>query len=265
MAALYIGNQKVTPSLGEMTSWWSGKNPKLLYEATYNQTLANMSWADIDKSTAAVAMNYPATTESASGTTVIFDQWGIGYHNGTALDFGQYNYFILEDHLVDIHYTTAENTMGKIHALKYTQTSGYFIGQQVRMASGNQLIYPTDMTYGTTTALAFTYQLQWRRNASNNLAVSNAAYGLYTSVQAPTFQTTSSLICNYINFRVPTWSHRAHNSYHILDASNLIDANNTTLKVRHRLYQINKAGFSETMTNRFGYMFENNSFPAEII
>ena len=122
--ALYLGETLITPTIienNDTTEWWSGKNAELLYTTNYNCKLSQTDFSTkvsgITSETAAIAVTLP------DGNNVIYDSWGVGKNNGEALNFGENNYFVVADGLVDIHYTTEESSVKNPHALKYTITS----------------------------------------------------------------------------------------------------------------------------------------------
>lgn len=247
-------------------AWWGGLNPEFLYEANYTQTLSNMNYADKTPSTSAQTMTHPATTYTSSrNANPVFDRWGSSYHSGSALNFALYDYFILNDVIVNVAYTSTESSLGLAHSIEYELVGFHFIGQRFRLSSGN-VISPTSTTYGTTTTIVATFPNVFYRNASNTLYVATtSSYGVYPSLASPSYASTSNLKSNYINFRAPSWSIRTNSTYMNASAWASVDPDNTTLMNRQRLYQVRKKNAFETAFSRIEYMHANGSFPTEVI
>jgi len=256
-------------------AWWGSLDPEFLYETEFEKstgtvTLADMNYSSLDPAadTSAHAMKYQFATDytATNNANPIFDRWGSGYHSGSALDFSAYDYFVLQDVMVDVVYTAAEATMGLVHALKQYQTYLNPIGQRFRINSSNQIVSPTSSTYGTTTALALSVPMSLCRNSSNNLTVqAGVSYGIYPGAAAPTFQSTGALTSTYINFRAPSWSVRTNSSYMAAGAWANIDAAKTTLRNRQRLYRVRKRDLVEIAYARMESMIDNGEFPTEVI
>lgn len=244
------------------TPWWVAYDePQLLHTATYTLLLSSTNYSSLTPSTTSQTLTQPATSYTASASTsVVYDRWGNGYNSGSALDFSQYNYLVISEQYVDIAYTTTESTMGLAHASGFGSVYIYSIGQYPRASSGN-IIYPTSTTYGTTTAASCGgyYSLEYR-NASNTKQITQTTYGISVSPQTPSFASTSSLTSNYINFRSPTWAIRTSANYMSQDAWQYVDAANTTLYVKQRLYRVKKSGLYENITTRAVKMADLHAF-----
>lgn len=244
------------------TPWWVAYNePQLLYTATYTLPLSSTNYSSLTPSTSSQTLTQPATSYTTSASTSpTYDRWGSAYHSGSALDFSQYNYLVVSEQYVNIAYTTTESTMSLAHAVGFGSVYIYSIGQYPRASSGN-IIYPTPTTYGTTTAASCGgyYSLEFR-NASNTKQIAQTTYGMSASPQTPSFATTSSLTSSYINFRAPTWSIRTSTAYMNQNAWQYIDAANTTLYVKQRLYRVKKSGLYENITTRAVKMADLHAF-----
>lgn len=271
--ALYIGNQKVCPYSSEKI-WWGDANPEFLYEAAYNCTLSETEdWPTYKDtwSTSARTIKFPATqyTDTAN-TNVIYDRWGSGVNtNGDPdlkLDFSKYNYFILQDALLNMAYTSPEATLGTTHVVRTCRTALIPIGQIFRLASG-AFIYPSEINAGVPTQFNISYHRQLLRNGSNVLSVTDSAsYGLYFTAITPTYASTAAALqCNFINFRTPTLSIRGNNSYLTQTAFNAIDGDNSQIKIRQRLYRVKKPGYCESAYIRLGHILETGILPTELI
>lgn len=256
-------------------AWWGSLDHELLYETEFKKsgatvTLADMDYSSLDPSadTSAHGMKYQFATDytATNNANPTFDRWGSSYHSGSALNFAAYDYFVLQDVMVDVAYTVTESSMGKVHALKQYQTFLNPIGQRFRINSSNQIVTPTTTTYGTTTALALSVPMSLCRNASNNLTVAaSVSYGIYPGAAAPTFQSTGALTSTYINFRAPSLSVRTNSSYMASTAWASVSASNTTIRNRQRLYRVRKQDLVELAYLRMESMIANGEFPTEVI
>ncbi len=256
-------------------AWWGSLDPELLYETEFKKgtstvTLADMDYSSLDPSadTSAHGMKYQFATDytATNNANPTFDRWGSSYHSGAALNFAAYDYFVLQDVMVDVGYSVTESSMGKVHALKQYQTYLNPIGQRFRINSSNNIVTPTTTTYGTTTALALSVPMSLCRNASNNLTVqAGISYGIYPGAAAPTFQSTGALTSTYINFRAPSWSVRTNSSYMASTAWASVDASKTTIRNRQRLYRVRKQDLVEIAYLRMEAMIANGEFPTEVI
>ncbi len=256
------------PAIIDNYTWWGeGKNPEFIYETTYNCKLNDTNYSSKTPSTTAQALYWPATTYTTSGTGLqypTFDRYGTGYHNGEPLDFSKYDYFVLEDYIADIKYTVDEAAMGALHSIKATQSGFSHLYESFKTTSGN-IIIPTDTIIGTATMATQNFYGIWYRNASNVLNFARQGYGIYFTQVGPSFSSTSYLAVPYINFRLPYVYIRGHNSYHPVSSFTNIDTENTQIKVRMRLYKIDKSSTYRLAGERQVYMYQNNAFPTEVI
>lgn len=279
--SLYLGSNLISFTKPNNRTWWAvGQNPKFLYETTYQCSLSDTDYPSKTPSSTQQNVLFPATsyTNSASAN-VIFDRWGNGFNNGSALDLINYDYYVLADYLIDVAYVSGvdEATWGRTHTIKYTQTSIMPIYKNYVISGQNVLegdVGATSLTVG----YYGTYRL-WYRTAKNALASVTTSYGFYLTpaVFSLSGVATDLSTVSYINFRTPTLYFRSNNTYHnltaFIDSSNnnasWIDANDTIFKCRQRLYQTDKLSDSyyHTLINRQAKIYNsvNNSFPTEII
>ena len=267
--ALYLGSTPVSMVIPNTRPWWSyGTNPKFLYEANYQCTLADTDYSTLTPSTSAQSLKFPATTYTASANTnVVFDRYGSGYHNGEALDFLQYDYYVLADYLIHVAYTGTESTMGATHTVKDTYTA---IIYPYRNFTVSNSVVTNGISTNNTITIGYTgIGRLWYRNASNAIvAYGSQAYGFYFTPSVFTLSASNRTVpINYLNFRTPTLSMRANNTYHILASFNSVDATNTIIKIRQRLYRTDKADNCwETLINRQADIYNaNDTFPTELI
>lgn len=247
-------------------AWWGGLDPERLYQADYTCALSDTDYASKTPSTSAQSLKQPAAgyTSSAS-TTIVYDRWGSGYHSGSALNFAAYDYFVLNETMVNIAYTSDESTLGLVHSIQHACVYLQPIGQSFRFSS-NSVVTPTSSTTGTTRCYSLGFYETIYRNASNNLAIgSTVSYGIFPSVQAPTFASTSALTSNYINFRSPTLSIRTNNTYMVAGAWTYVDAANTVMTNRQILYRVRKQDMLEQAFTRLQSMWEGKTIPTEVI
>lgn len=266
--SLYLGNDKVVAMHPNTRAWWGiGQNPKLLYEANFECSLANgTNYASKTPSSTQQSVNFNGVSpySNTASTTITFDQYGVGtnQHNGEAFNFQTNEYYVLADYLINIKYINEinEKTWDVVpHALKYTYTA-------IMPAYRNYGINTTqDIATYNTANFAFTYYgiaRVWYRNTSKALASVSTTYGFYITPAVPTLGSSNT----FINFRTPTLYFRSSDSYHklaaFIDTSNnnapQIDTAKTIFKTRQRLYKAEKTeNYYETIINRQAYIFNN--------
>ena len=273
--ALYLGDKLLAPMVPNNRPWWSlAKNPKFLYESNYQCSLASgTDYATRTPSSTQQSVYFTNPSYGSAAQTAIIDRWGEGYHNGTALDFQTYDYYVLADYLIDIAYIDGVNeaTWGRNHALKYTCTS-ILLCYRSYSINGETAIYGNPNN-NTLTASYFTpgYRV-WYRNASNVFTSVASTYGFYiTPGTIVLSQTNITKPVSFISFRTPYLYFRSGSSYHdqtafIDNGIRQVDENNTTFKMRQRLYQAEKSFIlMEEAINRQAYIYNNNDFPTESI
>ena len=264
--ALYIGDQRVTPILGDVYSWWGDKNFESVCSTTATYSLSDSTnWTTLLNdgiTTSAASLTYTTNITTAATVNPILYQWGSGLGQTSStdkLDFINNDYFVLIDGFVKAEYTGDEATMGAGHEIKYLTTSLiplYIIPKPTGVTTFN-------LTSNTFTGVALTMLHYTYRNNNNALAVYNTAgYGVYLTPVIPTFSPTSGSVANYINLRLPTISVRYQASRHALSAFNTMDANNTKIYIQEELFKAPKGnGLSSKVINRFVEMYENNKLP----
>lgn len=267
--ALYIGNQRVIAALADTNSWWGGKNPVLLYESLYECPLSNfVTWnANSITTDGQYSLTYPATDHTAAGNkNPVLERWGSGYNNGTALDFTDKDYFVLIDCFINVIYTGGEENVTGAHICTAASSGLVYIYQNLKMSNG-AIVYPDPPVTGVVaTSIVNQYAIQYK-STSNILSYAAAnSYGFYIIPVVPTFSSTSAATNKeYIQFRGPTFSARGHASYQPVAAYSLIDATSTKLKIRQRLYSVDKNDQSRYQQYRFKEVMENKNFPVELI
>lgn len=266
--AIYLGSNKVALSSGEYTAWWSYKNPQFLYESNYNCSLDETNdWKTYKEthSTSARTIKFaPTTYTTTANANVVYDRWGVNNNDGEALDFTENDYFVLNDMIINMAYTTDEATMATPHPIRYARTALIPIYKKIAIVS-NEIKYPPDGAVGTMISGNYQFTYGLFRNASNNLLLYDGGYGIYFNAVVPTYQNTNQNICQYINFRTPTLAVRGHNTYLTQAAFAAIDGENTWISVRQRLYKIKKECLDRQAFTRIGNMLTTGELPIEAI
>ena len=276
--SLYLGDTLITPTFGNNYSpLLVGPNAKFLYEARYSTTLDQTTYSDSYNTLIAGNTNCPLycppttyTPATANTANRTFDRWGnsADYHNGTTLDFAKYNYFVLLDNIVLFSYNVDSTTMGIVHVEKQFNTAICWLNDYIKVASNAP--YPpsaSSIPYGTT--YLFNVYATFTRNASNVISQANqGSYGVCLQNVAPTLGTYTSASKTYpfINFRIPSLVARSHaSSYMVPGAWQYLNAAQTTLESRQRLYRVDRPGPMENIQNRFYDMYIDEDFPNEVL
>ena len=264
--ALYLGNDLVTPGNWDLDAWWGDKNPITLYTNSWTYKLSDMTnWDPTAITTSAqTAFLYPATDHSAAGLkNPILDIWGVGYHDGSILNFNEKDYLVITDCYSFPAYTGGEGNVSGAHNVAATCSAFTTIYQNL-LVSGDTVTYPDGVASSLNTMVINHYRVLYK-NTSNKLATAMTSYGFYIVPIAPTFNsTTAQTSKNYINLLAPTWQARGNNTYHPLSAYSLIDAANTELHIRMSLVCVDKKATARRQHYRLGEMLNNQDFPASI-
>lgn len=267
--ALYIGDQKVCPFSNQAASWFGGHDAELLYTVTAIYSLDSfLNWDTYSAApqTSANLVYAPTTYSSASAANVIFDRYGDGYHNGEILDFSKYNYFYLNECVVDAVYTQQENTISAGHSLASARIYGAYLSKGPSCNTSTGVILPDNTNPGITQAFTvFDSVRQVYRSYQNQLLLYNDnAYGFILANASPTFPNTASITCSYVNFRTPTLRMRTAattKTYLSTTAFNLLDATNTKFKIKNQLFRTNKNNIVVNEMANFVYMLQNKNVP----
>ena len=221
------------------TTWFGGINAEFLYEARCEYKLSETNYSSLTPTDQAQSLNFPATTySSTAAANVTFDRYGNGYHSGTSLNYGVYNYIWLCEGFVQAKYTVDEATMGAAHVIASGFSVVYNYGSRPRVSSGN-IIYPSTTTYGSYGNTTASSLMCYYRTAANVIALANnATYGTSLAAIGPSQSSTSSRTPGYVNFRTPTWGIRANDTYMPISSYSYLDAENTKLYYRCRFYRV---------------------------
>lgn len=271
---LYLGDTKIALLLPNRRPWWGvAQNPELLYESNFQCALdPGTNYSSKTPSSSQQSVNFLNPPYGSATTTATIDRWGIGYHDGTALDFKLYEYYVLADYLIDVAYISSINeaTWGKTHTVKYVQTSIMPIYRNYTV-SGQNVLYG-NLNNNTLTVGYYGTSRLWYRTAANALSSASTTYGFYLTPAAISLSGTNiNNPVEYVNFRTPTLYFRSSSTYHNLTAFieegvPQVDAENTIFKMRQRLYRAEKTeNYYETLVNRQAYIFNNSAFPIEAI
>lgn len=257
-------NLTVDTSMVQAT-WFGGVEVEFLYEARCTLKLTDAENWPLTPSTTAQSCTWKTSYTTTANANATFDRYGSGYHSGTALDYGTYNYIWLCSGMVHLAYNVDEATMGEYHVLANAFEGVYCYGARPRVASG-AIVYPSTTTYGsygnTSSVTLMTY---YRTNANVIALANNATYGVSLAGIAPQQSSTSSRTPAYVNFRYPTIGIRANDSYMPVSAYSNVDWTNTKVEYRARLYRVPVSTGLYTMQNDriVRSMILGNTFPVE--
>lgn len=250
---------------GTSATWWGGIEPELMGQTLWSAAVSDADNWPLTPSTSAQNLTWTTEyTETASANATV-DRIGKGYHGKTeTLDFGTYNYIVMEDAFVHYAYTSSEASLGKVHALYDGFTSVYHWGARPRLASGS-IVRPSTTTYGSYGSCAYTASFIGYRTAAGTFQLANnASYGVSAAAIAPSMDSTSSVKPNYFNVRTPTFGIRAHNTYMVVGAFGNLDMDETTVNFRSRIYRVPvEYGVYTIIYDRLLDMIQGGTFPTE--
>jgi len=247
-------------------AWFGALGMEFLREERWSAKLNQAANWPLTPTTQAQSLTWTTTYTSTAAANATYARYGKSY-NGVQLDFGVYNYVFLIDAMVHMAYTAAEATLGQVHVVAQAMEAVHHWGARPRSSSGN-IIYPTASTYGAYTSVASACSLTRYRNASNvQVLANNSTYGVSVAVVAPSLASTSTVKPNYFNLRIPTFGVRLNDTYMTQGGWNLVDAANTVLSCRTRVYRVPvEFGLYTNQNERLlDAMILGNTFPAEPI
>ena len=252
---------------GVLDAWWGGIAPELMGETRWSAAVTEAANWPRTPSTTAQNLTWVTELTTTANANATIDRIGKGYHGVTeTLDFGVYNYIIMEDAFVHYEYTSPEASLGKVHTIYDGFTTVYHWGARARIASG-AIVRPSATTYGTYGSCAYTAALIGYRTAVGTLQLANnATYGVGAAAIAPSMNSTSSRTPSYFNVRIPTFSIRAHNTYMPVASYNSLDWEKTTVNFRSRIYRVPvEYGAYTVINDRLLDMIQDETFPAETL
>lgn len=250
---------------GVIDAWWGGIGAELMGETRWSAAVDEAANWPLTPKTTAQNLTWVTSYTATANANATVDRIGNGYHGVTeTLDFGVYNYIVMEDAFVHYEYTSPEASLGKVHTIYDGFTTVYHWGARARIASG-AIIRPSATTYGTYGSCAYSAALIGYRTAAGTLQLANnATYGVSAAAIAPSMNSTSSRTPSYFNVRIPTFGIRAHNTYMPVASYNELDWTQTTVNFRNRIYRVPVEYGAYTVINeRLLDMIQDETFPAE--
>ena len=257
-----------TATAGSPVTWFGAINYEFLREEQWSKKLneaENWPLTPTDKAQNLTWKTAITTTANANAT---YARYGKGYNGSTeTLDFGTYGYFFLIDVMVHLAYSSNESTLGKYHIIANAGETARSWGPRPRI-SNNTIIYPSTSSYGTYAAVANSVNICYYRDSSNNLMLSNSATngGVQITFADPSMQSTSKVKPDYFNIRIPAFGVRYNENYMEQSAFNDLDAANTVLSCRTRIYRVPVADalYNKMNLRMLDDMILGNRFPTEI-
>lgn len=250
---------------GDVYEWFGAKNATLLHTANYSIAFKDLDgWSSLSPTTSQQYIKYPATTYTATASNnVQYDRYGDGYNGGEKMYFHGCGYVVVCEALSDIRYTSDEETLGVYHSLGRAY-SGLYLYAPKPYLSNEQIVYPTDSSAPYYAAANFSSEVNYGRNASNKLTTIGN-YGVFLN-SAPGVSIGSGggggsdYYVNYFAFLTPTANYRYHNTYFPQSVFSLIDADNSTIKVRHKLYRVDADYYFRALAIRSTNAIINRAF-----
>ena len=252
---------------GVIDTWCGGIGAEFMGETRWSAAVTEAANWPLTPSTSAQNLTWVTDYTATANANATVDRIGKGYHGETAtLDFGVYNYIVMEDAFVHYEYTSPEASLGKVHTIYDGFTTIYHWGARARIASG-AIVRPSATTYGTYGSCAYSAALIGYRTAAGTLQLANnATYGVSAAAIAPSMNSTSSRTPSYFNVRTPTFGIRAHNTYMPVASYSSLDWENTTVNFRCRIYRVPvEYGAYTVINDRLLDMIQDEQFPAEPI
>jgi hypothetical protein len=178
---------------GVIDAWWGGIGAELMGETRSSAAVTEAANWPRTPTTSAQNLTWVTSYTTIANANATIDRIGKGYHGETAtLDFGVYNYIVMEDAFVHYEYTSPEASLGKVHTIYDGFTTIYHWGARARIASG-AIVRPSATTYGTYGSCAYSAALIGYRTAAGTLQLANnATYGVSAAAIAPSMNSTSS-------------------------------------------------------------------------
>lgn len=250
---------------GTIAAWWGGVGYELMGDVEWSAAISEATNWPFTPTTTAKNLTWTTSITTTANANATIDRIGKGYHGVTeTLDFGVYNYVLLEDCYVHYEYTSPEASLGKVHTIYDGFTSVYHYGARPRVASG-AIVRPDATHYGTYGSCVYSAALIGYRTAAGTLQLANnATYGVGVANIAPSPQSTSSVKPTYFNVRTPTVSIRAHNTYMPVASYSSLDMDETTVHFRTRVYRVPvEYGAYTEINDRLLDMLQDETFPVE--
>lgn len=251
---------------GTIADWWGGVGYELMGETTWSAAVSSAANWPLTPKTTAQNLTWVTSYTTTANANATINRIGKGYHGvSETLDFGTYNYIIMEDGFVHYEYTSPEASLGKVHAIYDGFTSIYQWGARARTANG-AIIRPSASTYGAYSSCAYSASLIGYRTAAGTLQLSNnAAYGVTAAAVSPSMNSTSLVKPSYFNIRTPTFGIRAHNTYMPVASYDSLDMDATTVNYRCRIYRVPvEYGVYTVINDRLLDMLQQETFPVEV-
>ena len=252
-------------SLGTPVTWFGAINPEFLCDKQWSKKLSEADNWPITPTDKAQNLTWKTTYTTTANANATYARYGKGY-DGEQLDFGTYGYFFLIDVMVHHAYLSDEDTLGKTHIMANVGTTSRSWGPRPRASSGS-IIYPSSSAYGTYAAVANSVNMCYYRNASNVIQLANSTTngGVQITFTDVSMSSTSSVKPNYFNIRIPTFGVRYNANYMAQDAFSDLDAANTVLSCRTRIYRVPVANalYNKMNIRMLDDMILGKRFPTE--
>lgn len=238
MGSIYLGSNCVVPYNVNLVKF-GAENPNMVYDFSKTIYLNETNYSSLTPSTSQQTLQLPATAYTANpSTSIILDRYGPEYHNGT-LNWGNKDYLLVSQVIIDIKYTQNESSLTMPHALKYGGVCYYYYFKYpstFNITTGydnNALNSSTNSTQHQTFSVY--------RKADGTLA-SGSTYGFYCYPSNILLGITNASNPNtiYCYFQLSGWYMRGHTTYHDVTAYNYVNATTTSISINCKLYEVDR-------------------------
>ena len=235
---------------GGNTPWFGIDAAELIHSETYEISLADTNYSDITPTTSQQYLTFPATDYSTSGQLFTYAR------SNDAIDMSEYGFVVVVDSIIDVKYLRAESVMSSAHALRLVSSYSYELGRSLKYESGVGVVPWQPQSSGSSSNIGMLY-----RNNSNNLNYSSSRYGFIANVYSPTITKNDTTITKTdLQCRVAV---QYQSAYMNSDAFANVDADNTIIMLRAKIYRCSYSGAGVMQSERASYMFNNGVFPSD--
>lgn len=233
---------------GSTIPWFGVGNATLLDTVTYEVKLSDTDYSSWTPSTTTYTLTMPATAYSVAGTNMTFGETALNVNLSTT------GLVVVTESFAEMKYSTAEETMNDGHILVSSNMQIRYFGQMLGISSGEAVLASDTNT--TVSAVGGLY-----RTSNADLSTTGAGYGFYSAIQAPTVTKYGGIVTNIahrIGGRLGTSTVTMTTT-----AWGNVDATNTKLKLRARVYTVDYPGIVTGEYTQIAYMLNNSAFPTD--
>lgn len=235
-----------TASGGGSTLWFGAASPRLLHTATHNVTLSDTNFSSLTPSTTTQYLTLPATAYSSAGTNVIFDVYSLYDSNDYKL-LKDYGVIVVYEMFADIKYNSG---VEGYHITGSSNLVLFWVGQAISGMGTNSYV-SQGAARGT--------------NGSGivNMQMPTGIYFAYPTFTAEYGGSPGSIYVRNVTCKTASTGIKVDTTYMPAGAFSYIDAENTVIKYRCQIYEVDNESVRNGETRRALYMAENVAFPTD--